>query len=99
MEYPAEWVDFVPSKFCGKQNDKLVENLEILLIKDVCRYRIYRETLFEICDHFNHKVDEMHIRNLLDVYTRISEWDGGSVRALYRRICGIEDNPVATQNE
>ena len=91
MSYPVEWKVFAPAVYTGDLQERIAEQFEILLIKEVAGgYRIYRDTLLEIADQFpQHTITEPFIRELLLAYGQCGSWDDGSVRALYRKLMKV----------
>ena len=94
MSYPLTWSAFVPKVYVGGEKERIAEQFEVLLVKDVVRYRLYRDTLFEIADQYADKfpLNDNLVRELLLAYGQMPEWDDGSVRALFRKIMKI--NPT-----
>lgn len=89
MHFPVEWKTFAPSIYGTPDIMKLAENFELGLLKDILKYKVYRHTLLEISDEFGKTYDDDFVADLLRKYTRITSWNDGSVRALYRNLMGI----------
>ena len=60
------------------------ERFELILIRDILKYVIYRPTLYEIADIYTDILDEKTIRDLLMVYGSITSFSGLGVDDLYR---------------
>jgi mitogen-activated protein kinase 1/3 len=92
--HPLNWKNFVPPRLREDLgNEAIAENFEFLLIKNVCNYKIFRETFLELIDKFNHYSDNASefmkfIRHLLDVYGRCGEYIG-TIEGLYRMKNGL----------
>ncbi len=82
--HPLEWKNFVPTSFReDKSNEIIAENFEFLIVKNVCNYKIFRETFLELIDKFGHPSDLNFIRHLLDAYGRSGDYIG-TIEGLYR---------------
>lgn len=86
MDYCVTWEEFIPAKLNTKTNYVNGERFEKFLIQTVTNYNFYRETLYEIPDHYEDILSEQDIQNLLYEYLKIDLWEEKSVRALYRKI-------------
>lgn len=97
MSYPVDWKVFAPAVYTGDTQERIAEQFEIVLIKEVSEgYRIYRDTLLEIADQFPQRpITEELVRELLLAYGQCTGWGEGSVRALYRKIMKVEPPSVA----
>lgn len=85
MSYPLEWEAFVPKIYTGPEKERIAEQFEVVLVKEVSQYQIYRDTLLEIIDQFpQYKLTEEFIRALLLAYGQVVEWQDKSIRALFR---------------
>jgi cell division cycle 2-like protein len=89
MYLPTSWREFIPEEFRTTQFDILAEQFEIQVAKNVVAYGLYRQTLFEMPEQYNHKVDEHTLCHLLQGYTSLESWSEGSCRALYRKLVGM----------
>jgi hypothetical protein len=92
--HPLNWKNFVPPKYREDPgNEAIAENFEFLLIKNVCNYKLFRETFLELIDKFNHYSENSSdfmkfIRHLLDIYGRCGEYIG-TIEGLYRMKNGL----------
>ncbi|CAH6418849.1 Protein kinase [uncultured virus] len=86
MTYPVEWRVFAPKIYTDSEQEIIAEQYEILLIKDVVQYCLYRDTLLEIADQFPAPVTEQLVRDMLLAYGQCNEWNDGSARALFRKL-------------
>jgi serine/threonine protein kinase len=96
--HPLEWKNFVPTSFReDKSNELIAENFEFLLVKNVCNYKLFRETFLELIDKFDHPTDLDFIRSLLDSYGRTGEYIG-TMEGLYRlkNKLNISDGEIET---
>lgn len=78
LKHPRKWATFFPKKFLN--NKQSVENqaeiFEYCLIKNVCKYRIHRDTLFEMFEKYDKKVDINSIQKILLYYCKIGNYLG-----------------------
>lgn len=81
LEHPKKWSSFAPSKFNTKEYRKQGKNFEMLVVKNICNYRIFRETLMEMIDKNQDDTAEMYI--ILRNYAVIPNYIG-SIEGLYR---------------
>lgn len=90
MNYPCSWKDFAPIEYVSDEFLSEAEGFELLIIKNVCIYNLYNETLLEMPPYFKHEVTEDKIRDMLIKYGGIKEWVGrGNVSDLYRILFNI----------
>lgn len=89
MHMPISWNDFTAPEYTVPQVLDIAQDFEVLLMRDICKYNLYRDTLLEIPFQYKHTLNEELIYKLLVNYGNIESYDSGSVRALYRYICGI----------
>lgn len=71
LQHPKRWTDFFPQKFLGSRKQEFeqqAEAFEYCLIKNVCKYKVYRETLYEMFDKFEQKPKGNDIAKLLTYY-------------------------------
>jgi serine/threonine protein kinase len=87
LKYCDKFEKICPENF--KYDLTILHNFEIFLIKDVCNYELYRETLLEILPQYNENINKQLINNLLLKYFNVIEWQNGSVRSLYKTIYKI----------
>jgi cell division cycle 2-like protein len=90
MYLPSSWRDFVPLEFRTAHYDAIAEQFEIHIAKNVVSYGLYRQTIYEMPEQYNHQVDEYSVCKLLEAYTSLDTWGGGSCRALYRTLTGTK---------
>ena len=86
MIFPVEWSKFTAAEFTNTKMMMEAEEFEVLLIKDVTKYTLYRDTLFEIPKQYGHKLTEELVNTLLQKYGALPSYNTGSIRALYRQI-------------
>jgi len=85
LEHPKKWTDFAPQEFHSKKYKDQAKYFEYTMIKYVCNYRIFRNTVFEIMDCHRKQCDINDIYNLLIAYIRIPNYIG-TVEGLYNVI-------------
>lgn len=90
LTFISHWNEMVPEKFNNPTTQLIVEEFEKSVVKDALNYNIYRDTLFEIADHFATPMSSELVHKLLEGYGNINSWENKSVRALYREIMKIE---------
>jgi len=93
--HPLDWKAFVPVHLYNKENEMIAENFEFNLVKNICNYKIFRETFLEMIDRFDHPINSEFISFLLESYGRTSEYIG-TIEGLYRIVMKMEPAPVGT---
>lgn len=88
MYIPVEWIEFSPKDFHSEEHLAIGEEFETFLIVDVADFSIYRDTVFEMAEHYYHKLSIDSIFRLLTSYLNVKEWNSFSARALYRKLTG-----------
>jgi serine/threonine protein kinase len=89
LTHVYEWMKFVPKPIRTVDDRDYFINFESILIKEVCEYTLYRETLYEMFHYYEIPQDEDNIHRLLSFhFTEPGNWSGG-VRALFRKIMGL----------
>lgn len=63
---------------------KTAESFELSFISDILDFKIYRPTLYEIADQFNHRLTDNHILSLFEFYKAPPPTTGLTVRELYK---------------
>jgi serine/threonine protein kinase len=86
LEAPSEWEMFAPEGFNEKNVVRESVRFETFLIRDVCNFSIYRDTLAEIYISMNGRLSGRHARECIERLGSIPEggWTGGSIRAFHR---------------
>ena len=87
---PNDWSEFTPYDFHSPECRAISAQFETLLVYNVLKYAIYRDTVFEMASLYGHKVDENLVRHLLKAYGSVTAWEGKSARALYREIFNLD---------
>lgn len=95
LYHPLDWKNFFPLHLYNKENEVIAENFEFMIVKNVCNYKIFRETFLEIIDKFDHPVNSEFLGFLLDSYGRTKEYIG-TIEGLYRIVMKMEPAPVST---
>ena len=84
------WDKIFPKHLAVEKNKKIVENFEIMILKDVCNYIIFRPTLIEYLDEDyserNNTEKDLDIRKYLLNYTDIGCDYEGTMEDLYLQI-------------
>lgn len=93
--HPKDWKGFFPLHLYNKENEMIAENFEFNLVKNVCNYKIFRETFLEMVDRFDHPTNSEFISHLLESYGRTEEYIG-TIEGLYRIVMKMEPAPVGT---
>ena len=94
LTHPLRWESFVPTYLReDPANTLIAENFEFLLVKNVCNYKIFRETFLEMIDKFNHPTNQKFICHLLDSYGRTGEYIG-TIEGFYRMKTGLNIGDV-----
>ena len=84
LEHPYRWNDFAPSKFHTKENKTIAKDFEYLIVKHVCNYRLFRNTLFEMYDKYPGKKDDL-LYTILVKYTRMESYIG-TIEGLFSKV-------------
>ena len=95
LYHPLDWKNFFPLHLYNKENEVIAESFEFMIVKNVCNYKIFRETFLEIIDKFDHPVNPEFLGFLLDSYGRSKEYIG-TIEGLYRIVMKMEPAPVST---
>jgi serine/threonine protein kinase len=85
LEHPKRWTDFAPEEFHNKEFKDSAKHFELTMIKHVCNYRVFRNTVFEIMDCENKTCTPADIYKLLIGYIQMTSYIG-SVEGLYNNI-------------
>lgn len=85
LEHPKKWVDFAPSEFHNKEFKDLAKYFELNIVKNVCNYKLFRITVFEIMDCDRKVCAPTDIQKLLIGYIQTASYIG-SVEGLYNDI-------------
>lgn len=85
MTYPLSWKNFVPEEYTTEDCLKHAEEFELLIIKHVCVYNLYNETLLEAASYYKQAITEEKIRDMLIKYGKMNEWiNKGNIYDLFR---------------
>lgn len=90
LEHPKRWYNIFPNRFLNANKEHYepqAESFEYLLVKHVCNYKIYRETIYEMINEFNDEPSVDLISKLLTHYTNVTNYVG-SVENLYLEASG-----------
>lgn len=88
LEAVESWDDFIPKKFNSSECKKIAIDFEMFLFKDVCKYDLYQDTLYEYISFRDDKrMSKNKARECIVALDNINEiWDNGSVRNLARHL-------------
>ncbi len=84
LEHPKNWKDFAPKELHTKTMKDIGKNFEHIVLKYVCNYRIFRNTLLEVLDA-SEKINDDNIYNLLLNYVKVENYIG-HVDGLYKMV-------------
>ena len=94
---------------CGKRSQHYVNDLteyqacqafETFLIRDILDLKIYRPTIFEAADEFNHYLNDKHVYDLIAFYGALPTTTDLSPRELYKSFLqsqGVPTTPIRQQ--
>ncbi len=85
LEHPRRWTDFAPEEFHNKEYKTQSRDFEHIMLKHICNYRIFRNTVFEIMDCERNNCTASDIQKLLIGYIKMSNYIG-SAEGLYNEI-------------
>lgn len=88
MTYPIQW-DHFASQFTSYDMLVVAEEFEVLLIRDVTQFEIYRDTLLEMPQQYGQPITEELVHKLIYEYGIITSWKDASIRSMYRKIFNI----------
>ena len=84
LNIPISYSDLTTEDYRSPEAKRTAEQFERHLIKDVLKYRIYRDTVYEIADSYGDILDEKSIRDLLMIYGTLTSFTGLIASDLYR---------------
>lgn len=84
MTVPIAFPQLLPPEYKSVQMLQEAEAFEKLLVRDVLEYNIYRETVYEAGDYYDHVLTEEEVGRLLLVYTCITSYSGLSAKRLFK---------------
>lgn len=84
LEHPYRWNDFAPARFHNKESKTIAKDFEYLVVKYVCNYRLFRNTLFEVYDNYSGKNEEL-LNSILYKYIKSDNYIG-SIEGLFNKI-------------
>lgn len=84
LNIPISYSELATDNYKTQEAMLAAERFELILIRDILKYVIYRPTLYEIADIYTDILDEKTIRDLLMVYGSITSFSGLGVDDLYR---------------
>lgn len=78
MKSPCKFSELLPTRLCKPENINLARALERKYLRDVLKWQVYRETIYEMCNYY-HGIKEyinQWCRELLEYYSNIVEYKG-----------------------
>ncbi len=84
LEHPYKWNDFAPKQFHDKESKTTAKDFEYLIVKYVCNYRLFRNTVFEMYDKYPNKSPEL-LYTILVNYTRMETYIG-TIEGLFNKV-------------
>jgi len=97
LHSPSSFTDIVSEPYRTNEAMAFAEHFETQMIKDILKLNIYRETLLEAADHFNHYLTEEFVRDLLMFYGTCESTSSLTVKELYKLFLlkqGISVSPI-----
>lgn len=85
LEHPKRWNEFAPQEFHEKKTKAECKDFELLIVKKVCNYRLFRNTVIEVMDKKQVNREPQDIYNLLLGYIRTENYIG-TIEGLYYKI-------------
>jgi len=87
LEHPRKWTAFYMCKYTTGKDfyEDEAEKYDYIIIKHVCNFKIFRNTVLEMIDKFNHKYNDEAVHNLLNNYCKVYNYVG-SVENLYEKL-------------
>lgn len=95
---PCPFRKLVVSSYQTPEAIRLAEDFEKILITSTLRFKVYRDTLFEISDKFNVKLSENQIKNLLIFYGGINKCENKSLTDLFKEFADKEGISLNNKN-
>ena len=97
LNYPSSFKELVSEQFRTPQAIETAQSFELFLIQEIFNFKIYRPTVYEIADQYNHILSEENIRDLLLFYCSLDSTAGLTPRELYKLFLiqrGIPVSPI-----
>lgn len=86
MRTPIAFTQLCPEPYRTPSALAAAEAFETHLVRDVFRYTLYRETVYEAADYYGDKLSETEVEHLFSVYTNLTSYSGLSSRRLYKLV-------------
>lgn len=83
MFIPMSYKELAADFYKTPEAMREAEAFEIIMIRDVLEFAIYRDTLYEVADLYGHYLDDFQVRELLMIYGMLTSYSGMNVRELY----------------
>lgn len=82
LEHPKTWENFYDCEHIRQEREREAENYEYIVIKNVCNYKIFRNTFIEMIDKYNDFYNDDIIDKLVRHLLKTNNYIGG-IDALY----------------
>lgn len=83
LETPISFKELASKDYQTKQAMAKAEDFESFLIRNVLKYHIYRETVYEVADRNNDELTDNDIKDLLLIFGKVSSYEGITALKLY----------------
>ena len=86
---------------CNEIRMRASETFETFLLRDVLDLKVYRPTVFEAADEFNHFLNDKHVSDLLHFYSKLEAENGSNLisdlcpRELYKMYLQSQGQPTS----
>jgi len=84
MYAPINFAKLAPSPYNRAEAIATAGQFETQLVRDIFRFSIYRETVYESADAYDHHLNEAEIEKLLLVYTKMNSYSGLTAKRLFK---------------
>lgn len=85
----SSFTELVTEEYNTEEAMRTAEDFELVLIRDILKYNIYRPTIYETADVFNEKLTESRVRDLLQFYGTLNCDVQTDLHSLYRQFTSI----------
>lgn len=83
IHYPFPYENIISDEYKTPEALLLAENFEASFVKNCLQFDIYRPTIYEIADNYNHYLNDNDIRDLIMIYTMNTSFSGMKPSQLY----------------
>ena len=78
---------------------KQAEKIEETLVRDICEYKIYSNTVYEAADAISLKLTDNEVRDLLKIYVQGESFTGKTPTELLKNYLAAKDGKTTTGNK